>query len=147
MIWIMGVLTFVAGVANTVQAGSNNTLAKVTGQPILAVLVVTLVNALLYLAVAPLIGVGMPKAGSIGAVPWWAWLGGLFGGGYVLASILFSQRLGSAVFVGLTVTAGIVSSLVMDHFGLLGFTERAASLPRIGGGALMLAGLVLVCLY
>ena len=147
MLWIMGALTFVAGVLNTVQAGSNSTLAKMTGQPIFAALAVTVINGLLYVAVAPIIGLGMPKAGVLGTIPWWAWIGGLLGGAYVLATIFFAEKLGSAVFVGLTVTAGIVTSITMDHFGLFGFKEHTASLPRVGGAMLMLAGLVLVCIY
>ena len=146
MVWIMGIVAFLGGVLNTVQSGSNATLAKSMGQPVLAALVVSLANVVLYLAVAPFVGLGLPK-GSLGAVPWWAWLGGLFGASYVLASIFFAEKLGAAVFIGLTVTAGVITSTVMDHFGLVGFKQHALGVGRLIGCALMLGGLALVCIF
>ena len=146
MVWIMGLVAFLGGVLNTVQSGSNATLAKSTGQPLLAAIVVSVANVALYLALAPVLGLGMPK-GSLGAVPWWAWLGGLFGGTYVLASIFFAEKLGAAIFIGLTVTAGIVTSAVMDHFGLVGFKQHTLGVGRLIGCALMLGGLALVCVF
>ncbi len=146
MVFIMGLVAFCGGVLNTVQSGSNATLAKSLGQPILAALVVTGVNAMLYLAVAPFVGLGSPK-GSLGDVPWWAWLGGLFGGVYVLASIFFAEKLGGAIFIGLTVTAGVITSVLMDNYGLVGFKQHALGVGRMIGCAFMLSGLALVCLF
>ena len=147
MVWIMAALTFIGGVLNTVQSGSNATLAKTLHQPILAALVVTIVNGALYLAVAPFLGLGLPRSDAFAAVPWWAWIGGLFGGAYVLCSIFFAEKLGAGIFVGLTVTAGVTTSLIMDHYGLVGFKQHTASWPRIAGAALMLAGLALVSAF
>ena len=147
MLWIMAALSFVGGVLNTVQSGSNATLAKTLQQPILAALIVTVVNGVLYLAVAPFIGLSLPKGGAFASVPWWSWLGGLFGGAYVLASIFFAEKLGAAIFIGLTVTAGIVTSVIMDHYGLVGFKQHTASWPRLAGAALMIGGLALVSAF
>ena len=147
MVWIMGMVAFLGGVLNTVQSGSNATLAKSMGQPMLAAIIVSVVNVALYLAISPFLGLGLPKAGSLGAMPWWAWLGGLFGGSYVLASIFFAEKLGAAIFIGLTVTAGIVTSVTMDHFGLVGFKQHSLGIGRLIGCALMLGGLALVCVF
>ena len=144
---LMGAISFLGGVLNTVQSGSNATLAKTLHQPILAALVVTLVNVLVYLAIAPFIGLHWPKAAAFADVPWWAWLGGAFGGIYVLASIFFAEKLGGGVFIGLTVTAGVITSVVMDHYGLVGFKQHTASWPRIIGAALMIGGLALVASF
>ncbi len=147
MIWVMAALSFIGGVLNTVQSGSNATLAKTLQQPILAALIVTIVNGVLYLAVAPFIGLSLPKSGAFASVPWWAWFGGLFGGVYVLASIFFAEKLGAGIFIGLTVTAGVVTSVIMDHYGLVGFKQHTASWPRIAGAALMIGGLALVSIF
>ncbi len=146
MVFVMGLVAFFGGVLNTVQSGSNATLAKSLGQPILAALIVTAINGLTYLVIAPFIGLGLPKE-SFGSVPWWAWLGGMFGGVYVLASIFFAEKLGAAIFIGLTVTAGVVTSVVMDNYGLVGFKQHALGVGRITGCALMLGGLALVCIF
>lgn len=57
------------------------------------------------------------------------------------------QKIGAAPFIGLTVTAAVITSLVMDHFGLLGFKVHAASVGRVVGACLMLAGLALVARF
>ncbi len=147
MMFVMGLISFLGGVLNTVQSGSNATLAKTLDQPILAALIVTAVNGIVYLAVAPFIGLHLPKDGAFAVVPWWAWLGGTFGAIYVLSSIFFAQKLGGGVFIGLTVTAGVVTSVLMDHYGLVGFKQHTASWPRLVGAALMIGGLALVSLF
>ncbi len=147
MMFVMGAISFLGGVLNTVQSGSNATLAKTLHQPILAALIVTAVNSVAYLALAPFIGLHLPKAAAFADVPWWAWLGGAFGGVYVLASIFFAEKLGGGIFIGLTVTAGVITSLVMDHYGLVGFKQHTASWPRIAGAVLMISGLALVATF
>jgi bacterial/archaeal transporter family-2 protein len=42
------------------------------------------------------------------------------------------------------VTAAVVVSLALDHFGLVGFEEHRASPWRLLGAALMIAGVGLV---
>ena len=147
MIWLMGAVAFLGGILNTVQSGSNATLSKSLGQPIAAAVIVSTVTATTFLLIALVMGIRIPKEALLGAVPWWAWLGGLMGSFYILASILLAEKLGAAVFIGCTVTAGLVTSVVMDHFGLVGFKEHAASLGRIGGVVLMIGGLALINLF
>ena len=61
-----------------------------------------------------------------------------------MAGLLLAHRLGSGVFTGLSVTAAILVSVVLDHFGLLGFKVHPASAMRIVGCVLMIGGLWLV---
>ncbi len=145
--WLGGILAFLAGVLNTVQSGANNTLAKGLGQPILAALIITLVNGLAYLVVGVFYGISWPRAGAFAALPWWAWIGGALGGTYVLTTIFFSEKLGAGIFIGLTVTAAIITSITMDHFGLVGFKQHTASWPRLLGAVLMIGGLALVSAF
>ncbi len=147
MIWLMGAVAFLGGILNTVQSGSNATLSKSLGQPIAAAFIVSLITTSLFLTIALVMGIKIPKEALLGAVPWWAWIGGFMGGFYILASILFAEKLGAAVFIGCTVTAGLTTSVVMDHFGLVGFKEHAAGLGRIAGVALMIGGLALINLF
>ncbi len=136
-----------AGIVNTVQAGANVTLNKASGQPILAALAVAATNILVYLLAAPFLGLSWPGGERLADVPWWAWLGGAMGGSYVLAMILLADRLGAALFTGLTVTAAIVTSVVLDHYGWLGFAQHTAGPWRILGGVLMVCGVALISLY
>ena len=131
---------------STVQSGANATLNKALDQPILAAFAVLATNLVVYLIAAPFVGLGWPGSDRIVATPWWAWIGGLCGGLYVLSAIFLAERLGAAVFTGLVVTAGIVTSIILDHFGWVGFQQHSAGFWRIAGGAIMIAGLFLVSL-
>jgi transporter family-2 protein len=144
---LAALIAIVAGMLNTVQAGANATLNKALGEPILAALVVSAANAVVYLAAVPFVGLGWPGGGRLAQVPWWAWLGGAMGGAYVLAMIVLAGRLGAAVFTGLTVTAGLVTSVLLDHYGWVGFAQHPAGLWRILGCGLMVGGVALISLF
>ena len=61
--------------------------------------------------------------------------------------IFLAQKLGSAVFTGLTVTAAVITSVLLDHFGLLGFQQHPAGLWRLAGCGLMVGGLALISAF
>lgn len=147
MVWLLGLVAFVGGSLNTVQSGANSVLSKTLGQPIAAALIVSAVNAVVYLLAVPFVGLALPKEGALAQVPWWAWLGGALGGFYVLTVIFLAEKLGAAIFTGLTVTAGIITSVMLDHYGLVGFKQHAAGLWRIAGCVLMIGGLTLVSIF
>ena len=131
-----------------IQAGCNATLEKSLQNPVLSAFLSFCAGtfALLFaLAInAAVTGKAMPRAAQWTAVPWWGWLGGALGAVYILCMVLTAQKVGSGVFIGLTVTATIVASLVMDHYALLGFQRHTAGPGRIIGGALMIAGMLLI---
>ncbi|HEY0786153.1 MAG TPA: DMT family transporter [Acidobacteriaceae bacterium] len=138
-----------AGTANPFQSGTNAELNKQLGLPLLAGLWVYFSG----LAGLALVAVAARQftAGPLGrasaamhAVPWWAWLGGLISIGSTMAGVLFAQRLGSGTFTGLSITASLLTSVLLDQFGWIGFKQHAASPLRLGGCALLLAGVWLV---
>ncbi|MGX7707883.1 DMT family transporter [Methylobacterium sp. Gmos1] len=143
---LISLIAILAGALNTVQAGANATLDRTLGQPVLVALTVSAANAVVYLAAAPFVGLGWPGASRLAQAPWWAWLGGAMGGAYVLAMIFLAGRLGAALFTGLTVTAGLVTSVLLDHYGWVGFAQHPAGLGRILGCGLMIAGVALISL-
>jgi transporter family-2 protein len=147
MSWFLYAFAILAGALNTVQSGANVTLNKSLDQPILASLVVAAVGAIVYLLAAPFMGLAVPTPERVASVPWWGWLGGALGAIYVLSMILIAGRVGAAAFTGLTVTSAIISSILLDHYGWLGFDVHAAGIWRLLGGAVMIVGLVLVCMF
>ena len=137
-----------AGLLVAMQAGSNAQLSKNLHHPVLASLVsfgtgvaVLLFALAIYTAVtkAP-----MPRGQQWSAVPWWGWIGGTLGAIYVIALVFTAEKVGSGICVGLSVTASILASIAIDHFGLLGFHRHAAGPGRLIGGALMVAGMTLI---
>jgi hypothetical protein len=82
----------------------------------------------------------LPTAEGIGTMPWWAPLGGVIGAFAVIAGLLFVEKVGAGAFVGLTITANILMSLVIDHFGLFGVQQHSLGPGRAVGAVLMVAG-------
>jgi transporter family-2 protein len=86
----------------------------------------------------------VPATSRLADAPWWVWLGGLCGAFYVVGSVVAAPRLGAATLVALIFAGQAVSSLLVDHFGWVGFDEQPISLGRIAGVLLLAAGVVLV---
>lgn len=75
------------------------------------------------------------------------WTGGLFGAAYGLTAILLANAVGAGTLMALVVTGQLVSSIIIDHFGWLGFDVHPASWPRIIGCGLMIIGLALIAKF
>lgn len=145
------IFTVLAGILNTLQSGSNATLNKRLDHPLASAAVVYLgglaVIALGWLG-GHLVGRGgLPAADRVALVPWWGWIGGTLGLVYVFGMLLVAPRLGAAVFTAVSVTAGVLASLVLDHFGWMGFEQHAAGWGRIVGGLLIVGGLALIAKF
>ncbi|GAA0574748.1 DMT family transporter [Craurococcus roseus] len=146
MLWPLYVLTIVAGLLNPVASGLAGTLEKTLERPFLVAAVSLALSLLCAVAGGLFTGqLGWPPE-KAAEVPWWAWLGGLAGFAVFIARPYAAQPLGAAAFTGLTVTASVVFSLLLDHYGLLGFQQHDAGWGRIAGAALMCAGVALVAL-
>ena len=62
----------------------------------------------------------------------------------ITAQLYVAQQLGSALFAAIFVTATLVTSVTLDHFGLVGFKQHSATWLRLGGITLMVIGVALV---
>ena len=85
-----------------------------------------------------------PTRESIAAMPWWAPLGGLIGAFAVVAGLLFVGQVGAGTFGGLTITANILMSLLVDKYGWFGMTVHELTAGRAVGAFLMVAGIFLI---
>ncbi|KAJ2451080.1 hypothetical protein EV183_003852 [Coemansia sp. RSA 2336] len=83
---------------------------------------------------------------SFKTAPWWSWLGGIPGAAFVLFITLFIPYRGSAVVSGITICAQMVTSLFVDSFAFFGCNHRPATIPRLVGTALLIAGVLMVAL-
>ena len=86
----------------------------------------------------------MPTAEGIAAMPWWAPLGGLVGAFAVVAGLIFVNQVGAGAFAGLTITANILMSLIIDKYGWFGMEVQPLSGGRMLGAALMVGGIALI---
>jgi bacterial/archaeal transporter family-2 protein len=71
-----------------------------------------------FICVFALFPTPLPSLQGLSSMPWWAPLGGLVGAVQVYAGLTLVNKVGAGPFVGITVTAALMASLVVDHFGL-----------------------------
>lgn len=68
----------------------------------------------------------------------------MLGAFYIVMSILLLPRIGVAALISATVVGQMLFSIVADHYGFLGTQVRTASLSRLLGAALLIAGVFLI---
>ncbi len=86
------------------------------------------------------------KAGGISRVrraQWWQLTGGLMGAVNTTVALLLVQTVGAGVITAGTVSGQLLASVAIDRFGLLGMRKTTLSASRLGGVALLVAGVVL----
>jgi len=136
-----------AGAMLPFQAGINAELAVHLGSPIRAALVSFLVGALVLAAVWLLFARGWPSAERMSAAPWWVWIGGALGAFYVTGSIVVAPRLGAVTLIAVILAGQALASLVVDHYGMVGFDAHPATAGRIAGLLLIAVGVLFVRLF
>jgi bacterial/archaeal transporter family-2 protein len=144
VVWLYLLFAFAGGVVLPFQAGINAQLADWLGSPVRAAFVSFLVGTIVLLAAAALVFKPLPSWGRLGDTPWWVWIGGALGAFYVAASIVTAPRLGAATLIALVVAGQALASLVVDHYGWVGFEAQPITAGRIVGMLLVGAGVALV---
>ena len=144
MQWLAFLFALAAGAANPFQSGSNAQLRTSLGQSLWTTAWVYASGLVGVLLVQAFVREQLPSTTQATHAPWWAWMGGAISIIATIAGLMLAQKLGSGVFTGLSLTASVVVSIALDHFGLIGFRQHAASPLRLLGGALMVGGVWLV---
>jgi bacterial/archaeal transporter family-2 protein len=147
VVWAYLLFAFAAGTALPFQAGINAQLADWLHSPVLAAFVSFLVGMLFLLVAAAFVSKPLPSWGRLGHAPWWVWLGGALGAFYVVGSIVAAPKLGAATLIGLVVAGQSLASLVVDHFGWVGFETKHVTPGRLAGMALVGVGVALVRIF
>lgn len=131
------------GAATAFQAPTNARLMEAVGSPVNAALVSFAVGTA-ALAIIAVTLQARPDMTAARALPWWTWIGGLYGAIFVVASAYAVPRLGVATTITVMVAGQLILSLLLDHFGAMGVPKQPMNLSRIAGIALVIAGVLLV---
>ncbi len=140
------VLAFVAGSGLPVQAGINVRLAVWVGGPIRASMISFGVGTLVLFVLSLIATRGVVNTGRLDEIPWWAWLGGAVGAGYVASTVAAAPRLGALNLFAAVIFGQLVCSVLLDHYGVL-FREHQLNAGRAAGVVLLAAGVALVRFY
>lgn len=144
MIALLLLLALLGGAMAAVSWALNAQLSKAVGSPLLAGLISFAIGTAGLMSVSLVAGEPWPSMASFGRVDWWAWAGGFLGAWYLTANILLIPRLGALTTVGISITGQMLSSLVIDQFGLLGVPVQALAAGSIMGALLAIFGAWLI---
>ena len=136
-----------AGALQALGPPMNGALRQSLTNPWLASTVSFLLVTMAMMALFACLPNPMPTAKGVAGMPWWAPVGGLLGAVAVVAGLLFVDKIGAGPFAGLTITANLVMSLLVDQFGFFGMPVHALNLGRIAGGLLLIAGVALISIF
>jgi bacterial/archaeal transporter family-2 protein len=141
---LLYLLAFAAGVVLTVQVGVNSSLRAAVGHPVMAALISFVIGSAALLAFLLLMRAPWPDRAQLTAAPAWVWLGGVLGAFYVVSTIIVGPRLGAAALLALIVLGQLLTSLLVDNFGWLGFPEHPLTPLRLLGALMLFGGVLLL---
>lgn len=136
-------LAILAGALMAVQAPTNALLVRPFDSTVTAAFVSFLIGTVALGLLAWLLP-SRPDWPAVRALPWYAWLGGLYGAVFVVVAAFGAPRIGVASLLTAVVAGQLLMAVALDHHGLLGLEPRALSLSRAAGLLLVVAGVVLV---
>jgi bacterial/archaeal transporter family-2 protein len=137
-------LALVAGVSVVIQQVLNANLRSELNSAVWSGFTSYLLGVLCMVGLAIMLREPIPSVGVVARIPWWAWSGGLFGAIFIGLSILVAHQLGAATLIALLVTGQMTASIIIDHFGWLGLTQKPVDLARLIGVGLLIGGVVLI---
>ena len=144
LLWIAIALALAAGGAMALQPAVNGRLASQCQHPLQASIISFGTGFVALVLVGALLRIGWPVPQKLLTLPVWAWAGGLLGTYMVTVSLLVAPRLGAVRWIALVLSGQIALSLVLDHFGLIGYPQQPMNVHRILGVVLVVLGVFLV---
>jgi transporter family-2 protein len=145
MQWVgLLLLAVFAGAVVPFQSAININLARGLGHPLWATFTSLVVSVLVLLPVIIVLRLPLPSLAPLGKLPLWMWTGGAFGVCFVALAVVLLPKLGASGFLALALAGQMITSIVLDHFGLFGLVEKHLTLPRLFGAVLLMAGVALI---
>jgi transporter family-2 protein len=142
-VWLV-VAAVAVGAAVPIQSAINAQMAAVQGHPLYGAIANTGVATFCLLLLIVTLRVPPPRLQAVFAVPLHLWVGGVIGAAFVFGALFVAPRIGAALFAAATIVGTATASLLIDHYGMLGFPERPLSVARLAGAGCLLLGIALL---
>jgi transporter family-2 protein len=118
----------------------NSGVARSIGNPFAATAVMFAIAAIVAFGLTlPLYG--YPTVAQLGSAPAVSYGAGLLIGFYGLSATVIIPRLGAASFIAYILIAQLLTSAVVDQFGLFGMARRPIDITKLVGLAVIVAGI------
>ena len=136
-------LAVAIGALLPLEALMNARLGQATRGPLFAAFVTCIGGAVALGVMLAIARPAAPAAAGWSSIPFWLWCGGALGATYLASATMLVPRLGAAGLICLVVLGQMLSSLLLDHYGVLDAPRRTDALRAIGA-ALVAGGALLV---
>ncbi|MEM1136276.1 MAG: DMT family transporter [Bacteroidota bacterium] len=140
--YIFILLPMLVGMGVIIQTGANTQLRLHLGSPFLAALV-SFATGTLFIFIVNLVVASDFKQftwQNIQQTSWWMWTGGTIGTIFIISAIVIAPKIGPTQFFGLIIAAQLTFSVVVDHYGWLGFSQHSVNWQKIIGIILLFIG-------
>lgn len=144
MVWLSMLLVFIAGAMLPMQAGVNSQLARSGSGALWAAGVSFLVGTLTLLFIYLSLRQPWPTIVHLKGAPLWSWTGGFMGAFFVSCMAFFAPKLGAATLLALIIGGQMTASILLDHYGVLGFSVQQISVWKVLGLVLIACGILLI---
>lgn len=146
MQYLLLFIPLLVGMGVVLQSGANTQLSHILGNPFIAGLISFTVGAISMLLINLIVrsdfSVLSPQ--HISQTQGWMWLGGLMGAFFITSVIFIAPKIGPTQLFGLVIASQLTFSVVVDHYGWLGFQEQPINLKKVGGVLLLIGGAFLI---
>ena len=140
---LLATWTLLAGAGIPLIGVLNSGVARGVGNPY------TATGIMFAIAMAVAIGFslpiyGLPTTAQLGSAPPVSYAAGLLIGFYALSATIVIPRFGAASFVAFILIAQLLSSAVVDQFGLFSMAKRPIDMTRLIGLIVIVAGIAIM---
>lgn len=147
--WPWRAAGFTGGALLSIQAAINGELGSAVNSPFTAAFISFFIGAATLIIIVlirekTLIPVKYPITEK---APLWVWLGGIFGGFYVLINIFLVGEIGTGPTIVLVLFGQITGSILVQQFGMFRSGKNTIVPVQLVGLLVLLAGVVLINLF
>lgn len=136
------IIMFCGGMAVAVQPSINARLAERLGGVLESACISFAVGTVVLLFIVIILGKGSLK--ETFSAPLWELSGGLLGAMFVTLFIIAVPRIGTAAAMGASIGGQLTTGILLDYYGLFGFTQIPLDFKRLLGVCLLILGSALI---
>ncbi len=138
--YLIYLLPVLCGVTITTQASVNSQLRHTIHNPIAAAFISFVVGTIILFFAVVAYRHGFPSISELKEVSWHQYTGGLLGAFFVTVIIFTLPKIGSANMFILIIAGQLITSLLYDHFGILGAPIQSVNWKKIAGVVMVIVG-------
>ncbi|MAK61694.1 MAG: hypothetical protein CMK09_12000 [Ponticaulis sp.] len=137
-------LGMMCGTLIAAQGAINGKLSATIGGPLQAAVISFSVGLTALILANLVMGNRFALTHTVSSLPWWGWVGGLFGAIMVASSAMAVPRIGVAAWVVAVIAGQLIAAVIYDQLGAFGQDVRPITPLRLLGVGFLVLGVYLV---